>query len=302
MKLRLALLLALLLVSAACGGSPSNADGQSGINQAVVNTAAPTAMPLPTDGAGEALVARVNGDSVTLESFRRMVARFQAEPSLRSDPEGLRDVVLRTLIEQKLIEQEAVRAQISVSDAEVDAEMTRMIESAGGQESWSSWLSQNMYTDAEFRDLLRATLLTNRMRDHVTSALNQPVAQVHARHILVGTRDEASALLVRLRNGEDFAALAVAFSLDSTTNLIGGDLGWFTQDELLESELSRIAFELDANQIAGPVETGLGYHIIQKLEEDVRPVSEEKRAILAQTQFEQWLAGLTASATIEQYL
>ncbi|MCK6577022.1 MAG: peptidylprolyl isomerase [Anaerolineae bacterium] len=287
----------------ACGGSPQ--DSSLAATASAVPTAAatvPTAVPLPTDESGEPLVARVNGEPITLEAFRRMVARFQAEPSLRNDPEGLREVVMRTLVEQVLIEQEAARLQIAVSDAEVDGEVARMVDSAGGEGNWSNWLAQNMYTAEEFRALLYATLLTNRVRDQVTGALDQPVAQVHARHILVTTRDEATALLVRLRNREDFTALAAAFSLDTTTNLLGGDLGWFTQDELLEPELARIAFELEANQIAGPVETGLGYHIIQTLEKDVRPVSDEKRAVLAQVRFEQWLASLAESATIEQYL
>lgn len=231
-----------------------------------------------------------------------MVARFQAEPTLRNDPEGLRQVVMQTLIEQVLIEQAAAQEQISISDADVDNEISQMVEAVGGEANWSNWLSQNQLTDDVFRNELRATLLTNLVRDHVTSGLNEPVAQVHARHIVVATRDEASALLVRLRNGEDFAALAVAFSLDTTTRPTGGDLGWFTQSELLEPQLAQIAFELEPNQIAGPIETALGYHIIQTLEAEVRPIAEEKRAILAQTQFEQWLASLTTNAVIEQYL
>lgn len=291
------------LMSTACGGSPPADSGTASNQSSATSTPPPpTVPPLPTDGSGEPLVAKVNGEPITLEMFRRMVARFQAEPSLRADPDGLRAVVMRTLIEDVLIEQAAVQEQVAVTDAEVDAELNRMVESAGGQDNWTNWLAQNMYTADEFRSLLRATLLTNKMRDHVTAGLSQPVPQAHARHILVATRDEATALLARLHNGEDFAALAAAFSLDTTTRATGGDLGWFTQDELLEPELARVAFELQPNQIAGPIETTLGYHIIQTLEIAVRPVADDKRAILAQTEFEQWLASLEANATIEQYL
>ncbi len=210
--------------------------------------------------------------------------------------------MLRTLIEQVLIEQEAARAGISVSDAELDAELNALIDAAGGQSNWGNWLAQNQYTADEFRDLLRATMLTNRMRDAITRDLEAPVAQVRARHILVATRDEAAALLVRLRNGENFAVLATQVSLDTATRATGGDLGWFLQDELLEAELARVAFELQPNQIAGPIQTALGYHIVQTLETAVRPVPEEKRAILAQTRFEQWLTDLTSRATIEQFI
>ncbi|MDZ4768940.1 MAG: peptidylprolyl isomerase [Chloroflexota bacterium] len=312
MARKIYLLLMIALLCAACGGSPTETmSGTAAAQSALATTPPPvptaqpvlvaTPLPLPTAD-GEALVARVNGQPITLESFRRMVARFQAEPSLRSDPEGLRAVVMRTLIEQVLIEQEAAKIQIAVNDAELDVELARLIASSGGETSWTTWLGQNQYTPDEFRALLRATLLTNRMRDHVTRELTAPIAQVHARHILVATRDEAAALLVRLRNGEDFSALAVAVSLDTSTRATGGDLGWFLRDELLEPELARIAFELQPNQIAGPVGTQLGYHIIQTLESEVRPIADDKRAILAQTRFEQWLTDLTTSAAIEQFI
>jgi parvulin-like peptidyl-prolyl isomerase len=296
-----------VLLCAACAASPDSAAPATAIG-AAATTPAPiptvipaTSVPLPTaDGA--ALVARVNGVPITLETFRRTVARFQAEPSLRSDPAGLRDVVLRTLIEQVLIEQEAARAGIAISDAELNSELEALILSAGGEGNWTNWLAQNQYTAPEFRDLLRATMLTNRMRDAITRDLNAPIAQVRARHILVATRDQAAALLVRLRSGENFAVLATQVSLDTATRATGGDLGWFLQDELLEPELARIAFELQPNQIAGPIQTALGYHIVQTLESAVRPVPEEKRAILAQARFEQWLSELTSRATIEQFI
>ena len=45
-------------------------------------------------------------------------------------------------------------------------------------------------------------------------------------------------------NGEDFAALAAELSNDETTRQQGGDLGWFTVDELLVPELGKAAFAL----------------------------------------------------------
>jgi hypothetical protein len=95
------------------------------------------------------------------------------------------------------------------------------------------WLAENNYTQDEFRASLRAMLVTARVRDAVTKVLPATVRQVHARHILVSTEPEAKKTLERLQAGEDFAALARELSRDVTSAEQGGDLGWFTQDELL---------------------------------------------------------------------
>jgi len=316
-KIDLLWLLALVGVMAGCGGDPNGAQIatqtalQANPNPIVEATrpplttlapAVPTQTPLPVDAAGEPLVARVNGMDITVTEFRRGVARLQLDPSMRANPEAIRTAVLQTLIEQVIIEQEAGKVQIAVSDAEVDAEISKLETAAGSPDTWRNWLEQNLYTEQEFRRSLYSSLMTNRMRDHIIGTTDQPVPQVHARHILVATRDEANSLLVLMRNGQDFAALAANISLDVTSRPIGGDLGWFTRGELLENELTEIAFELEPGQIAGPIQTALGYHIIQTLEKEVRPIPEEKQAMLSQTRFEQWLAVLIESAVIEQYI
>jgi parvulin-like peptidyl-prolyl isomerase len=182
------------------------------------------------------------------------------------------------------------------------APLAILITSAGGAEAWQQWLTSNNYTEEELRATLRDTLLTSRVRDRITGDLSQPVLQTHARHILVATQEQANDLLVRLQNGEDFAALAGQYSLDTSTSVNGGDLGWFTSEELLEPTLSQIAFQLQPGQIAGPIQTSLGFHIIQKIESAEREIDPEKRAQLGQSRFESWLNTLAASATIEQYL
>ncbi len=255
---------------------------------------------LPKNASGVLLVARVNDAEITLPAFQRMMERYEAQPF--GDPNNLPKVVLTTMIQQELIDEAATRNGIEVTPEDVDQELQGLITDAGGQEQWKLWLQDNNYTEDELRATLRETLLTSRMRDRITGDLSASVPQVHARHILVSTQDQADALLVRLRNGEDFAALAEQNSLDTTTSVNGGDLGWFTQEELLEPTLAQVAFQLQPGQVAGPIQTSLGYDIIQTLERDNRVVDPEKRAQLAQTRFENWLNTLTATAKIEEYL
>lgn len=262
-------------------------------------TAAPTGVPV--SGTGEQLAARVNGAEITLAAFEQALARRQIELNA-ADPFALRDDVLAQLIEQKIIEQGAAAQQITVTDEEVQAELQSNIELAGSETAWTEWLAINQYTPEEFARTLRDTLITNRVRDNLTADLNGDVRQVHARHILVRTEIEASNALTRLTNGEDFATLAGELSSDETTRTQGGDLGWFTQEELLVPELAQAAFTLQPGQIGGPVGTELGYHVIQTLEFADRAVDPERRVFIAQARFENWLRPLLENAAIERYI
>jgi parvulin-like peptidyl-prolyl isomerase len=77
-------------------------------------------------------------------------------------------------------------------------------------------------------------------------------------------REQAEAILKRLREGEDFAVLARQFSADGTRDT-GGDLGWFGRGAMV-TEFENAAFALKPGQISELVQTNFGYHII-KLEE-----------------------------------
>jgi len=257
---------------------------------------------VPVDEDGVQLVARVNGEAITLPEFEQAFARRQLEFNA-ADPNALRAEVLDQLIEQVVLEQGAAAQDLTVSDAEVQAELQSNVELAGSEEAWGQWLATNAYTPDEFLETLRTTLITNRVRDSLTADLGGDIQQVHARHILLKTEAEANDVLARLQRGEDFAALAATLSNDETTREQGGDLGWFTAEELLVPELAQAAFALGPGEIGGPVGTELGYHVIQTLEIAERPVDpEERRVFIAQARFENWLRPLLENAVIERYM
>ena len=278
-----------LLACAACGGDPASPN-----NQAV----SPTQAALPTNEAGSPIVARVNDQEITLAQLNGMVTQFGQQ----GDAAYVRSMALQTLIEQTLIRQAATAQSVTISDAELDAALQSNVDQAGGTTAWQTWLTSNGYSEEIFRESLRDTLITLRMRDLLTADLNGDVPQVHARHILLATEQEAMDVLQRLQNGDDFGALAAVYSRDVTTRINGGDLGWFAFDELLEPALSEQVFALQAGEIVGPVQTGLGFHIIQSLERADRPLTEDKRAFIAQARFENWLNRLHSDAAIEQYI
>jgi peptidyl-prolyl cis-trans isomerase C len=87
-----------------------------------------------------------------------------------------------------------------------------------------------------------------------------PQEEIHARHILVPTEEEAKAALARIKAGEDFAKVATEVSKDPSGD--GGDLGWFTKDRMVP-EFSEAAFKLKEGEVSEPVKTQFGWHIIK---------------------------------------
>lgn len=293
-----------LLVSACASSAGSSnatlpADAAPTSAQSVAEAQAVSDLPAndPTEG----LVARVNGQDITRATFDRQLVRTRQQ-LLAASEETLLATVLDTLVEQTLIEQEAALQAVVITDEAVEAEFQANRSLAASEAAWQQWLTENLYTEEEFRQSVREQLIAATMRDRVIQNMPDTVAQIHARHILVNSEQEARTVLQRLQGGEDFAALAATLSRDVTTREQGGDLGWFAEGDLLEPTLAQTAFALNTGEIGGPVPTRLGYHIVQTLESAERPVTPEKRARMAQGQFENWVRRLSFNAIIERYL
>jgi peptidyl-prolyl cis-trans isomerase C len=93
--------------------------------------------------------------------------------------------------------------------------------------------------------------------------------EVHARHILVPTEDEAKAILAQLKGGADFATLAKEKSKDPGA-AEGGDLGYFTKEQMVP-EFADVAFKLNKGQLSDPVKTQFGWHIIKVEDKRTKP-------------------------------
>jgi peptidyl-prolyl cis-trans isomerase C len=93
--------------------------------------------------------------------------------------------------------------------------------------------------------------------------------EVHARHILVATEDEAKAIEDQLKKGADFATLAKEKSKDPGA-ADGGDLGYFTKDQMVP-EFADVAFKLDKGQVSDPVHTQFGWHVIKVEDKRTKP-------------------------------
>jgi parvulin-like peptidyl-prolyl isomerase len=107
--------------------------------------------------------------------------------------------------------------------------------------------------------------------------------EVHAWHILVGTKEEADKIYESLKNGADFAQLAKEKSIDPTAKDNAGDLGFFRWGKMVP-EFQEAAFKLKEGEISRPVKTSYGWHIIKVVEKrkvDQPPYEQAKMSLQA---------------------
>jgi len=124
--------------------------------------------------------------------------------------------------------------------------------------------------------------------------------QIRARHILLkvdkaagpekarALREEAAALLEKIKGGADFAALARRYSQDEASAAAGGDLGFFNRGAMV-APFEQAVLALQPGGVSDVVETPFGYHII-RLEEKkpgrIRPLEEVRQEIVRELQQE----------------
>jgi peptidyl-prolyl cis-trans isomerase C len=193
------------------------------------------------------VLATVNGAEITDEDLK--VAIDDIGPGLPQQVQGAeRDAyVLDYLIDLKIVARKA-EAEKMDGGAEFARRMAYQRDKAL-MEGMFGKIASDATTDAELR----------KVYDEVSGS-QKPEPEVHARHILVATEDEAKAALKRVKGGEDFAKVADEVSKDPGSQ--GGDLGWFTKDRMVP-EFADAAFKLDKGQISEPVKSQFGWHVIK---------------------------------------
>jgi parvulin-like peptidyl-prolyl isomerase len=153
-------------------------------------------------------------------------------------------------------------------------------------------------TEEQYRSQFESNLLRTKLLEAVTADVGRVEPQVWARHILVA--DEAAAKLVieRLNNGEDFALLAIGESKDTGSGAQGGDLGWFGKGAMV-AEFEAAAFALEIGEVSQPVQSSFGWHIIQLLARQDRPLTESEYQSAREQAFSAYMAEVRPGYNIE---
>jgi peptidyl-prolyl cis-trans isomerase C len=138
-----------------------------------------------------------------------------------------------------------------------------------------TFIRNKLLMETMLQDIGKAALTPDAMQKVYDEAKKQMGGEqeVRARHILVPTEDEAKAVLAEIKKGTDFAELAKQKSKDPGAAAEGGDLGYFSKDQMVP-EFSAVAFKLEKGQVSDPVKTQFGWHIIKVEDKRTKPVPE----------------------------
>jgi peptidyl-prolyl cis-trans isomerase D len=129
--------------------------------------------------------------------------------------------------------------------------------------------------EADYRNMIYISLLRDKLLEDITKDISESQEQVWARHILVATEEEANGVIARINSGEDFGKLASELSTDTGSRESGGDLGWFAKGAMV-APFEETAFSLAIGEISAPVKSDFGFHIIQVLGHEERPVDAQQ--------------------------
>lgn len=209
-------------------------------------------------------VATVDGEKITKEElYDKMASQYGSS-------------ILDTLIANKLVELEAKKEGVKLTDAEITEELDAFIESYGGEDAFNSALEYSGLTLDDFKTDLKNSMIIEKLIapqveiteedmqtyfDENKEEFNQ-TEQVRASHILVEDEATAQEVLKKINAGEDFAELAKEYSTDSSAEN-GGDLGFFGTGQMVE-EFEEAAWALDIDEVSDIVKSEHGYHIIKK--------------------------------------
>jgi peptidyl-prolyl cis-trans isomerase C len=246
-------------------------------------------LPLRAQEANPVL-AKVNGAEIRQSDVN--LAEEELGPSLaQMDPAAKKENVLAFLIDMKIV---------------AKAAEAKKIEDREDFKARLAFTRNRLLMDNLLAVEGKAATTDEAMKKVYEEASKQITGEqeVHARHILVETEDDAKAVEEELKKGADFAELAKKKSKDPGAS-DGGDLGFFTKEQMVP-EFSAVAFALEPGKISDPVKSQFGWHVIKVEEkrnrkapefEQVRPQIETYVTRKAQAEY---VAKLRETAKVER--
>jgi parvulin-like peptidyl-prolyl isomerase len=266
---------AVVLVSAACGGS----------------TSVPGDAVAVVDGTE---IPRSDLDALMSQAKKTYEAQKQDFPKAGTpEYQNVQTQYVKYLVQLEEFGKEADELGIEVTDKDVDKEVQEFIKTRfdGKRADFEKALEEQGYTEKSLRETLYASVLSQKLFDAVTKDVKVPEADILAyyqqnqssygtpesrdvRHLLVAEKDgdevdfdaskeEADRFYSELQAGGDFAALAKANSDDPSAKTNSGKLT-INRGQTVP-EFDKVAFDLKIGTISQPVKTTYGYHIIEAL-------------------------------------
>ena len=222
----------------------------------ILALAATPALAQKTKPAGDPVVARVNGQTLTRLDVEIAYSALAPDVRQRVTLEQAYPQIVDRLVGMVVAAQAAEKARV-----DADPVIRKRLMLARDQ----------ILQDAYFNSIAHKEVTKEKLQAaYAQYAKDAPKQEeIKARHILVSNQKEAEDVIAQLKKGTDFATLAKEKTIDPSGKTSGGDLGWFTKDEMVP-EFANAAFALKKGEYTQtPVHTEFGWHVIQV--EDRRP-------------------------------
>ncbi len=262
-------------------------------------------------------VARVGGDVIpvraVVQAFHRESAKFEDDVQKKSKRFlEVKQQLLADLIQKKILEKEAEKEGIQVSELELEAEIKKyksrynelefqkILESRNiDYASWREIKRVNFLTDKLVRQKLFADIAiseenTKAYYDAHVEEFTRPET-VRIRQILTDTKEKADGLYAKLKSGENFARLAHDYSISPDRNL-GGDLGFVAKGHFPKE--FDTCFDLKIGELSPIISSLYGFHIFK-----VTDKKTEERLSYEQvkSQIEGWLSEQLREEAFKKY-
>jgi peptidyl-prolyl cis-trans isomerase C len=220
----------------------------SSLSLAVITACSQQSGPRTSNPAlGSGQVATVNGDPIP-ESVFRLYAMTRANKEADALTPEERAAVIEDLIGFKVLAQAAEERGL-LDERRIAAELELQRWQLIARALARRYLEENPATDAELRALYEENL----------PALAS--TQYKVRHILVTSREEAEAVIAELDGGKDFV-VAAQERASGPTGPNGGDLGWLTEESLLQTFGEQVRSIEIGRYSSEPIQTDFGFHIV----------------------------------------
>ncbi|HEU0129621.1 MAG TPA: peptidylprolyl isomerase [Mycobacteriales bacterium] len=237
-------------------------------------------------GTGVGVAARVGDSRIATSELADRVGRgYENKTYAQSHPKDeFQRQWLNRLIEGRLVETAARRLKVTITEAQVDAQLKKFYDSAGGREQFETQVAnQGGIAPSDLREATRELVLRDAVADKLVedvevtdaqlkAAYRQALPQLdtaHIAHIVVKDAKTAAKVAAEAKApGADFAALAKTYSLDVNTNAEGGDLGRIGNgDGKFEASFEKKIFAgTSSGSIVGPVKAASGFEIVKVIE------------------------------------
>ena len=206
--------------------------------------------------------------------------------------------ILERLINNMLVDQEAKRQNVTVTAAEVDAQLAQVRQQIARQPqggNLDALLVQSHETMANFKDSLRLRLEADKLMSKKMPA----IVAVHARHILVLTTAppgnpslkphsdaDAQKLIAKaqeeLKSGKSWEEVCKKYSEDPSNKDKGGDLSIIATGQPYDPTFLNAALSLKKGQVTPtPVKSMYGYHLIKVDSTNADPTPADKPQLVA---------------------